>query len=269
MSMREYGKVYSQFWSSATVAGLSDDGKLLALYLMTCSHNTIAGVFRGPDGYICEDMKWSAERVVEGFRELSDKGFAKRCERSKWVWVIKHLEWNPPENPNQRKSAAKVSSGIPVECAWRIEFLTRSGASLGLEPLDDGCETLEQGFPNQEQEQEQEQKEKPCASDDAGGQLEDRRAPTRLPDPPGFAEFWTAWPKTDRKQDRKKCVEKWRRSKFAAQVAAILAHVEEMKRSKKWRDGFEPAPLTYLNGERWKDLVGDADEAPATTRDYI
>ena len=34
-----------------------------------------------------------------------------------------------------------------------------------------------------------------------------------------------------------------------------MAHVEALKKSKKWADGFEPAPMTYLSQERWSDDV--------------
>lgn len=120
--MRDYGRVHATFWSSPTTAPLSDDGKLLALYLMTCSHNTIAGVFRLPDGYIAEDIGWLAERVAKGFVELFTNGFAQRCPITKWVWVCKHLEWNPPENPNQWKAAEKVIDSIPSTCSWLEPF---------------------------------------------------------------------------------------------------------------------------------------------------
>ena len=83
------------------------------------------------------------------------------------------------------------------------------------------------------------------------------------PDPDGFPEFWAAWPSTERKTDRKKCAAKWRRCGFSARLAEILAHVAAMKATKQWRDGFEPAPLTYLNGERWADgipAVSGADD---------
>lgn len=80
-------------------------------------------------------------------------------------------------------------------------------------------------------------------------------------DPEGFAEFWSSWPSSPRKQDRKKCAEKWRRNRFAQQLPAILAHVEAMKQTKQWRDGYEPAPLTYLNGERWGDGMPAGDAA--------
>lgn len=162
--MREYGKVYATFWSSDTTGGMSDDAKLLALYLMTCSHSTIAGVFRLPDGYVSEDLMWGSERVSEGFRELFDKGFANRCETTKWVWIRKHLEWNKPENPNQRKAAAKVASSVPDQCAWKRDFWRDAAEVLTLEPLPEAnpCETvpqtLSEPFLNQKQKQEQEQK---------------------------------------------------------------------------------------------------------------
>lgn len=72
-------------------------------------------------------------------------------------------------------------------------------------------------------------------------------------DPPGFAEFWCTWPTSARKVGRKQCATKWKRKGFNSQFSAILAHVEAMKHSKQWRDGYEPAPLTYLNQERWRD----------------
>lgn len=159
--MRDYGKVFSTFWSSSTTAGMTDDAKMLSLYLMTCSHSTIAGVFRLPDGYVSEDLGWSIERVHEGFRELFSKGFANRCETTKWVWVIKHLEWNPPENPNQRKSVAKIATSIPRESCWKLDFMRVCGPLIGIEalPFENPYETLCEGFRNQKQKQKQEQKQ--------------------------------------------------------------------------------------------------------------
>lgn len=158
--MRDYGKVFSRIWESTDFRSLSEDGRTLALYLLTCQHGTIAGVFRVPDGYACEDLQWDAERVSKGFANLQEKGFATRCEFTKWVWLHKFLEWNPPENPNQRKAAAKVALSVPDQCAWKLDFIRLSGESLGIEEpkKSNPSETVQQGFLNQEQEQEQEQK---------------------------------------------------------------------------------------------------------------
>jgi hypothetical protein len=160
--MRDYGKVHTTFWSSTTTRNLSEDGRALALYLLTSPHSTITGVFRLPDGYVCDDMQWSSERVAEGFAELFRKGFANRCETTKWVWISKHLKWNEPENPNQRKSAAKVALSIPDECVWKADFIGEWGGFLGIEwqPLPNPSRTVPEPFLNQKQEQEQEQKQK-------------------------------------------------------------------------------------------------------------
>lgn len=72
-------------------------------------------------------------------------------------------------------------------------------------------------------------------------------------DPPGFSEFWAAWPHTARKVDRKKCVAKWKAAKLAHHLQVILSHIGAMKLTQQWIDGYEPAPMKYLNGERWKD----------------
>lgn len=130
--MRDYGKVHTSFWSSATIRSMSEDGRSLALYLLTSPHTTISGTFRLPDGYVCEDLQWTSERVSEGFAELFQKGFANRCETTKWVWIRKHLEWNPPENPNQRKSAQKIVMSVPQECAWINDFIGEFGELLGI-----------------------------------------------------------------------------------------------------------------------------------------
>jgi hypothetical protein len=163
--MRDYGKVHTSFWSSATIRGMTEDGRMLALYLMTSPHTTITGTFRLPDGYVCEDMGWTSQRVSKGFTELFAKGFGNRCETTKWVWIRKHLEWNPPENPNQRKAAVKLIHSIPEECAWKTDFIGVCVTLLDVDPEDfeNPCETVTEPFLNQnqdkEQEQEQEQKQ--------------------------------------------------------------------------------------------------------------
>lgn len=200
--MRDYGKVYSTFWSSSTIVPLSDDGRMLALYLLTCAHSTIAGVFRMPDGYVSEDLPgWSVERVRKGFAELFANGFANRCETTKWVWIVKHLKWNPPDNPNQRKAAAKVAASIPPECAWKQAFMRVCGPELGLEAPAGAnpSETVGQPFRNQEQKQEQkaeDRKQEQNTEEKARSPNARRTRPeVKVPDcPEGVAgQVWNDW----------------------------------------------------------------------------
>lgn len=142
--MRDYGRVFSAIWASDDFRALTEDGRALVLYLLTCQHGTLAGVFRLPDGYVGEDLQWGHERVAEGFANIATKGFATRCEATKWVWVCKYLEWNPLENPNQRKAAVKLSDQVPGGCQWRQAFRRVCGQEIGLEaePLANPSATL-------------------------------------------------------------------------------------------------------------------------------
>lgn len=89
-------------------------------------------------------------------------------------------------------------------------------------------------------------------------------SPPRVSAPPvetsGFLAFWGEWPKSDRKTDRTKCFEVWRREKLEVISSEIVAHVGLMRTSRKWRDGFEPAPLRYLRGQQWRDPIPVAAE---------
>ena len=69
----------------------------------------------------------------------------------------------------------------------------------------------------------------------------------------GFADFWQIWPASDRKVAKKACRAKWEAKNFTEIAATIIADVQAKKATEQWQKGFEPAPLTYLNQERWND----------------
>ncbi|WP_334158516.1 YdaU family protein [Achromobacter insolitus] len=80
-----------------------------------------------------------------------------------------------------------------------------------------------------------------------------------------FQEFWETWPVTQRRTAKAECAKKWRLRKLDSVADQIVAHVAAMKGTKQWQDGFEPAPLTYLNQKRWEDGVvadGGSPEQP-------
>jgi hypothetical protein len=74
-----------------------------------------------------------------------------------------------------------------------------------------------------------------------------------------FEEFWTAWPKNERKQDKVKCADKWRRQNLDEIADLILADIAVKRKTEKWQGGFIEAPLVYLNGRRWQDGVTPTD----------
>jgi hypothetical protein len=234
---------------------MSDDAKMLSLYLMTCSHSTIAGVFRLPYGYAAEDLGWPCERVLKGFEELLAKGFANRCETTQWVCICKHFEFNKPENPNQRKSAAKVVESIPTECCWKQAF-TRSVAGFLDIPKPDfpnPSATVTERLVNQKQEQKQEQEQQRKQGSDAPTPSElDRR----------FDDFWSAYPKKVAKPTAYEAFAKC--NPDDALLSQMLAAIAVQSSSQNWTKEdmkFVPNPAKWLNGARWQD--GDVQD------DYI
>lgn len=84
-----------------------------------------------------------------------------------------------------------------------------------------------------------------------------RQEPSTPQPPKGlvrFAEFWSAWPKNERKGGKAKCEEAWAKRGFDSEADAIVAHVKAMADTEGWRKEagrYVPAPLVYLNGRRW------------------
>lgn len=80
-----------------------------------------------------------------------------------------------------------------------------------------------------------------------------------------FEDFWKAWPKNERKQDKAKCLAKWKSEKLDRVADTILADIQVKQQTQKWQQGYIEAPLVYLNGKRWLDEV--QPEAPRAQQD--
>lgn len=80
--------------------------------------------------------------------------------------------------------------------------------------------------------------------------------------PPGFDEFWAAYPRHVAKKDASKAFAKLRAD--GALLRRILTALEAAKQSRDWlKDGgaFVPYPATWLNGRRWEDEVARVSDA--------
>lgn len=78
-------------------------------------------------------------------------------------------------------------------------------------------------------------------------------SPSRTKYSESFNRFWLAYPNTPRRVAKAKCFDVWRRKKLDDLADELITHVSAMAKTKAWQDGYEPAPLTYLNQDRWED----------------
>ena len=70
----------------------------------------------------------------------------------------------------------------------------------------------------------------------------------------GFDQFWKTWPTSPRKGAKSECRKKWEKHYCETQTEQILKHIEWLKTTEQWlKSGgaFIPAPLVYLNQQRW------------------
>lgn len=69
-----------------------------------------------------------------------------------------------------------------------------------------------------------------------------------------FERFWKEWPSNPRKGAKSKCKQTWEKTYCDTQSDTILKHLAWLKTTEQWiksNGAFIPAPLVYLNQQRW------------------
>lgn len=134
-----YIRIATKFWQDEKVRELSDDGKLLYLYVLTSPHSNMAGYYVLPKPYVAYDLNWLPERLDKAFRELFRKGLIKYCERSAVILIPNFLKYNPMQNKNQAKGAARRVAELPENTLTRdFETVLKRFAKPFVEPFTEG-----------------------------------------------------------------------------------------------------------------------------------
>jgi len=111
--MAEYGQVQLSFWTHLDIQGLTDQGKLLAIYLLTGPHSNGLGCFRCPVGYVAEDLGWNIEKVQESYNALTQIDFVRFDEATSWILIPHYLKYNPIQNQSVGTAIAKLVRSVP------------------------------------------------------------------------------------------------------------------------------------------------------------
>lgn len=246
--MSRYGKIESGFWQNPKVRGLTERGRYLLTYMLSCPHGNAVGCFVLPDGYIADDLNWSSETVSKTVSELSEAGFIERDKAARLVRIIGWWGHNEIANANVAKHAAKELNALP-----KSQLKQRAIAEvLSLLTLHETVqETLRERLPepsrNQEQnttEQEPEQEHNtsaPCAPTDEI-----------------FEEFWKAYPRRQGANPKEPA-----RKKFIAAVKSGVPAVEIIAAARRCANAdrdkigtpYIPQAIKWLNDQRWKDYA--------------
>ena len=80
-----------------------------------------------------------------------------------------------------------------------------------------------------------------------------------------FKEFWAAWPDVPRKVNPRGCEAKWIARKLDEKADQIIQNVTvRAKYDLSWRDGYDPAPMVYINQNRWDQVWKDSRDVRKT-----
>jgi hypothetical protein len=116
--MANHYRVSPKFWIKARKRGWSDQQTTLALYLLTCEHRNLEGLYRLPKPYIAADLGWGVRKVEEQLTTVCASGFAVYDEDAQIVLIPKALKHQAPSTENQIKGAIAQLERIPRTSLW-------------------------------------------------------------------------------------------------------------------------------------------------------
>lgn len=108
--MRDYSKVAPQFWNGKTGKALKAKGSeavIVALYLMTCQHANMLGLYYLNVAYIAVDTGLGMEGATKGLQGACEVGFCHYDEDSEVVWVVEMAAYQVGERLDPKDNQVK------------------------------------------------------------------------------------------------------------------------------------------------------------------
>ena len=108
-----YSKVFVKIWHSKDFRAISEDGKMLFMYLLSSPHRNMGGFYYLPLPYLCYDVDLDEKRITKALQELADRDMVLYDFDAQVVLIKKWFCYNPIENENQAKGLNKQLAEIP------------------------------------------------------------------------------------------------------------------------------------------------------------
>jgi len=250
--MARYRKIDTRIWNDQKFRALSDDGKLVFLFILSHPHLTSLGAMRATVSGLAAELGWPLERLRKAFAKGIEKGLIEHDQDASFIALPKFLKYNGPESPNVVKSWSDSLDLIP-EC--HLKHLLMQRVKGFAEALPEAFakalpEAFRKGMPYQEQEPEQEQKQEPDTPHS----------------PPGgkyakaFLDWWEAYP---RKIGKDRAYKAWKSAgkrirlqhELDWQTAAerMLDAAKDFSVSIVGQSRYCPHPATWLNAGQYDD----------------
>ncbi len=130
-----YYRVSTRFWTDERSSKWPRDVQYLALFLLTCRHRELEGIFVLPLHHITADLHLTVKKVKKCIGVLTENGFLRYDPATKVMLIRNALKYQCPESENVIKGAIRRIVDLP-QSPLLIEFLglaklhcNREGAS--------------------------------------------------------------------------------------------------------------------------------------------
>lgn len=191
--MRDYGVVSPRFWIGATGKALRGNAQaqVLALYLMTCPHANMIGVFHCPVLYMAHETGLGFEGATKALASLIEAGYCTYDEASESVFVHRMAAFQVGESLSPKdlrvKGVLREWQNISADVLKQAFFAIYSEAFHLPKPQQTTSPTQAPSKPLASQEQEQEQEQ------DIGAPSSKSPRGTALPKDWTLPDDWRAW----------------------------------------------------------------------------
>lgn len=116
--MSRYVNIATRIWHDEKFRELPDDAKMLFIYLLTCPHGNMCGLFYLPALYACHDLGWTEERYMATIGLLQEQV----CTDEDVVLIKNFVRYNPIKGSKQAIGAARRLQEVP-ETSLMVHFL--------------------------------------------------------------------------------------------------------------------------------------------------
>lgn len=112
--MAHFYPVSPAFWDDEKVQEWPDAQQKLALYLLTCKHRNLEGLFVLKPQYAAADCCWSPAKTAKYLAALVDEGFCEYDAKTRVVLLPNALSYYQPKTKPQLKGALADLAKVPA-----------------------------------------------------------------------------------------------------------------------------------------------------------
>lgn len=213
--------VNTRFWSDNFIREhLNPLDRYLFLYFLTNEKTNIGGVYELPMSTISSETGLEKEMLSKMLKRLSGK----IDYFDGWVIIRNFTKYQNTKSDSVQKGIERVFSEIPKRIR---DYIEKDTSSLYHPPII------------------------PTQPEVLNYTILNLTKPTDTSNRLDFNQFWNIYPK---KVERKTAELKWSKLPYEVQLA-IIADIPRRILGRQWKAGYIPNPTTYLNGERWNDVI--------------